>query len=181
MDMSKKPGERIIALVGLMGAGKSCIGRRLAASLHLPFIDADREIEQAAGCSVADFFAIHGEAAFREGEKKVIRRLLNREPHVLATGGGAYLDPDTRKLMKEKAVTIWLKADLDLLLRRVQRRTDRPLLQDVDPRAKLADLMKLRYPLYAQADIIVESIDGPPEATLEEVLKELKARDALAH
>jgi len=160
---------RTVALVGLMGAGKSCIGKRLAARLGLSFVDADQEIEQAAGCSIPDIFARHGEAAFRDGERRVIARLLGDAPHVLATGGGAFMDPRTRSLIRERAISIWLRADLDMLLRRVSRRGDRPLLQVADPRSRLAELMAQRYPVYAEADIIVDSADGPPEATLERV------------
>ncbi|HEX2580642.1 MAG TPA: shikimate kinase [Dongiaceae bacterium] len=177
--MAKKiyPG-RVIALVGLMGAGKSCIGRRLAQEIGWPFVDADKEIEQAAGCSVADFFARHGEQAFREGERKVIERLLRDSPQVLATGGGAFMDPTIRAMLKERALTIWLRADLPTLLKRVQRRNDRPLLQNCDPRQKLQQLMTLRYPVYAEADITVDSLDGPAELTLAQVMVALDAHAA---
>jgi len=174
MNHNLKRWPHTIALVGLMGAGKSCIGRRLANNMGMPFMDADQEIERAAGCSIADFFSTHGEKEFREGERKVIRRLLQEEPLILATGGGAYMDEGTRQLLKEKALTIWLRADLDLLLKRVQKRTDRPLLKNVDPREKLAQLMDVRYPVYAEADIIIDSIDGPPDLTLSRVLGELE-------
>ncbi|WP_374377819.1 shikimate kinase [Dongia sp.] len=162
-----------LVLVGLMGAGKSCIGKRLAGHLSLPFVDADREIEAAAGCSIPDIFAAHGEKAFRDGERRVIQRLLGNPVHVLATGGGAFVDPTTRALVKERAISIWIRADLDLLLKRVSRRNDRPLLQNVDPRAKLAELIELRHPFYAEADIIVDSADGPPEVTLGRVMEAL--------
>jgi shikimate kinase len=165
--------DRPLVLVGLMGAGKSCIGRRLAQRLGLPFVDADREIEQAAGCSIPEIFARHGEQAFRDGERRVILRLLESPPFVLATGGGAFIDPRTRAVIREKAVSIWLRADLDLLVKRTARRNDRPLLQVEDPRAKLAELMAQRYPIYAEADITVDSQDGPPDATLERVLAAL--------
>ena len=168
--------DRTIALVGLMGAGKSCIGRRLAARLDLPFIDADREIEEAAGCAISEIFARHGEQAFRDGERRVILRLLDGPPHVLATGGGAFMDPRTRDAIRERAVSVWLRADIELLLRRVSRRSDRPLLQVADQRQKLEELMALRDPVYATADIAVDSADGPPEATLERVLSALSAR-----
>ncbi len=168
--------ERTIALIGLMGAGKSCIGRRLAAALEVPFVDADQEIEEAAGCTIAEFFARHGEPAFRDGERKVIRRLLNGPVQVLATGGGAYMDADTRAALGRHAVTVWLRADLDLLMRRIARRNDRPLLQQAeDPRRKLAQLMAERHPVYGAADLIVDSADGPPEVTVERVLKALAA------
>jgi shikimate kinase len=165
--------DRPLVLVGLMGAGKSCIGRRLAQRLRLPFIDADREIEQAAGCSIPEIFARHGEQAFRDGERRVILRLLESPPFVLATGGGAFMDPRTRAAIREKAISIWLRADLDLLVRRTGRRSDRPLLQVEDPRTKLAELMAARYPIYAEADLTVDSQDGPPDATLERVLEAL--------
>jgi shikimate kinase len=165
--------DRPLVLVGLMGAGKSCIGRRLAQRLRLPFVDADREIEQAAGCSIPEIFARHGEQAFRDGERRVILRLLESPPFVLATGGGAFMDPRTRAVIREKAISIWLRADLDLLVRRTGRRGDRPLLQVDDPRAKLAELMTTRYPIYAEADLTVDSQDGPPDATLERVLAAL--------
>jgi shikimate kinase len=167
--------DRTIVLVGLMGAGKSCIGKRLAAYLRLPFTDADKEIEMAAGCSISDIFALHGEKSFREGERRVIQRLLSNPVHILATGGGAFMDPNTRKLIKERALSIWLRADLDLLVKRVARRNERPLLQNVDQRQKLAELMEIRYPVYAEADIAVESTDGPPDATLARVIVSLDA------
>lgn len=165
--------DKPIVLVGLMGAGKSCIGKRLANHLGLPFNDADREIEAAAGCAISDIFATHGEKAFRDGERRVIQRLLGNPLHVLATGGGAFTDPSTRNLVKERAISIWIRADLDLLLKRVSRRNDRPLLHNVDPRTKLAELIDLRHPFYAEADIIVESVDGPPEVTLARVMEAL--------
>ncbi|MEA2783478.1 MAG: shikimate kinase [Rhodospirillaceae bacterium] len=165
--------RKTIVLVGLMGAGKSCIGKRLATRLNIPFVDADQQIEQAAGCSVSEIFAKHGEAAFRDGERRVIARLLGEPPHVLATGGGAFMDSRTRGLIRERAISIWLRADLDLLLRRVSRRNDRPLLQVADPRQKLAELAALRDPVYAEADITVDSADGPPDATLERVMAAL--------
>lgn len=164
---------KTIVLVGLMGAGKSCIGRRLAARLDMPFLDADREIEEAAGCSIPEIFARHGEQAFRDGERRVILRLLEGEPCVLATGGGAFMDPRTRAAIKQRAVAVWLRAELDLLARRVARRNDRPLLQVADPRQKLEELMTARYPVYAEADLTVDSQDGPPEATLERVIAAL--------
>ena len=164
-----------VVLVGLMGAGKSCIGRLLAAALHLPFVDADKEIEAAAGCSVEDIFAAHGEAAFRDGERRVIARLLKEPKMVLATGGGAFMDPATRKLILERATSVWLRADLDLLLRRTSRRNNRPLLKRGDPREILAKLIEQRYPVYAEADVAVDSVDGPPETTLGRVLDALQS------
>ncbi|MDJ0946824.1 MAG: shikimate kinase [Kiloniellales bacterium] len=168
--------DRTVVLVGLMGAGKSCIGRRLAARLGLPFRDADAEIERAAGCSIEDIFELHGEAAFREGENRVICRLLAGNPHVLATGGGAFMNPETRAAIAARAVSVWLRADLDLMLKRTGRRNNRPLLKRGDPRKILSDLMAQRYPVYAAADLVVDSVDGPPEITVERVLAALRAR-----
>jgi shikimate kinase len=164
---------RTIALVGLMGAGKSSIGRRLAQRLGLPFIDADSEIEAAAGTTIEEIFQRHGEAAFRDGERRVIARLLESPPHVLATGGGAFMDASTRALLRARTVSIWLRADIELMLARVGRRGNRPLLKRGEPRAVLEQLMAQRYPIYAAADLAVDSIDGPPEATLERVLAAL--------
>ncbi len=163
-----RPG-RTIVLVGLMGAGKSSIGRRLAQRLSLAFIDADKEIESAAGCSIEEIFERLGEQAFRDGERRVILRLLDDPPHVLATGGGAFMDPLIRARIKERAVSVWLHADLDLLVRRVSRRSNRPLLKNGNPRDVLASLMERRYPVYAEADIRVDSADGPPEQTVQRV------------
>lgn len=164
---------KTIVLVGLMGAGKSSIGRRLAQVLGLPFIDADSEIEAAAGASIEEIFARDGEAAFRAGERRVLARLLDNPIQVLATGGGAFMDADTRALIRARAISIWLRADLDLLLARVGRRNNRPLLKNGDPRAILARLMDERYPIYAEADVVVDSVDGPPEATLGHVMTAL--------
>ncbi|MGD1877174.1 MAG: shikimate kinase [Kiloniellaceae bacterium] len=165
---------RTIAMVGLMGAGKSCIGRLLAGALGLPFRDADKEIEAAAGCSVEDIFAAHGEAAFRDGERRVIARLLTEPTLVLATGGGAFMDPETRALIHKHATSVWLRADVDLLVRRTSRRNNRPLLKRGDPRAVLAKLIEERYPVYAEADVAVDSVDGPPEMTLARVVEALQ-------
>jgi shikimate kinase len=160
---------RTIVLVGLMGAGKSSIGRRLAQRLSLPFIDADKEIEAAAGCTIEEIFQRLGEQAFREGERRVILRLLDDPPHVLATGGGAFMDPLIRARIKERAISIWLYADLELLVRRVSRRSNRPLLKGGNPRDILTALMERRYPVYAEADVRVDSADGPPEQTVQRV------------
>lgn len=162
-----------IVLVGLMGCGKSCVGRRLAARLGIPFVDSDAEFEIAAGCSISEFFAKFGEPAFREGERKVIARLLEGPPCVLATGGGAFCDPDTRARIRAGAVSVWLRADLDLLVKRTSGRDHRPLLKTGDPREILSRLMDARYPLYAQADIAVDSTDEPPEVTVAKVQDEL--------
>lgn len=165
-----------LVLVGLMGAGKSAVGRRVAAKLNVPFIDADHEIEAAAGCSIEEIFARHGEAAFRDGERRVVARLLETEPvHVLATGGGAFMDPETRALIKGKAISLWLRADLDILFERVSRRSHRPLLKTRDPRGTLAELIELRYPVYAEADIIVDSGDGPIGTMVDRVIAAVAA------
>ncbi len=171
--MSPATRERTIALVGLMGVGKSTIGRKLAQALDLPFRDADQEIEKAAGCLIADIFAERGEAEFRQGERRVIARLLEEGPHVLATGGGAFMNPETRALIGEKAVSVWLKADLDVLVRRVTRKDTRPLLSGKDPREVLDQLMTERYPIYAEADITVETDDRPASAAVEAILAAL--------
>lgn len=166
---------RTVALVGLMGAGKSAIGKRLAARLGLPFVDADDEIERAAGCSIAEFFDKYGEADFRAGERRVIARLLDEPPHVLSTGGGAYIHPETRALMRRKALTVWLRAELDVLFDRVRRRGNRPLLRQGDPREVLARLMDQRYPIYAEADIVVDSTAQPADRTTGQVIDALHA------
>ena len=170
--------DRTIVLVGLMGAGKSCIGRRLAARLGLPFRDADAEIERAAGCSVEDIFELHGETAFREGENRVICRLLDEAPHVLATGGGAFMHPKTRAAIGDRAISVWLRADLELMLKRTGRRNHRPLLKRGDPRKIRSDLMAQRYPVSGEADLVVDSVDGPPEVTVERVVAALEKRAA---
>ena len=166
---------RSVVLVGLMGAGKTSIGRRLAAQLGLPFRDADHEIEAAAGCTVPEVFAQYGEAAFRDGERRVIRRLLAGEPMVLATGGGAFVDPETRRAIRESAVSVWLRARLPVLLRRTSGRSHRPLLNAGDPAAVLERLMRDRHPIYAEADVVVDCTDEPPETTTAHVLDALFA------
>jgi shikimate kinase len=160
---------RTIVLIGLMGAGKSCIGRRLATALGLKFVDADAEVERAAGCTIEEIFERHGEAAFRDGERRVIERLLGQAVQVLATGGGSFMNSMTRAAIHERAISVWLRADLDLLLKRTGRRNNRPLLKRGDPRAILKGLMAERYPVYSEADIVVDSVDGPPEITVERV------------
>ena len=158
--------SRAIVLVGLMGAGKSKIGRRLAARLGLPFFDSDPEIEAAAGETIEEIFANRGERVFRDGERRVIARLLAQPVHVLATGGGAFMDPATRQTIARRGVSLWLRADLDVLVSRVLRRSNRPLLKQGDPRAILAELIARRYPVYAEADVAVDSGDGSPETTV---------------
>jgi shikimate kinase len=157
--------QRSIVLVGLMGAGKTKIGRRLALRLGLPFYDSDNEIEIAAGETIEEIFRNRGEAVFRDGERRVIARLLAQPTHVLATGGGAFMDPATRALIARRGVSVWLRADLDVLLARVSRRSNRPLLKE-DPRGALSLLMERRYPVYGEADIVVDSGEGPPEQTV---------------
>lgn len=166
--------ERSIVLVGLMGAGKSAIGRRLAARLDCEFIDADREIETAAGCSIPEIFERHGEASFRDGEKRVIERLLGTPGQVLATGGGAYMNAETRAAIAASGLSIWLRADLDTLVERTARRQNRPLLQDGDPREILARLIEERHPVYAEADVTVQSGDLTPEEMVDRVIEALE-------
>ena len=158
--------RRTIVLVGLMGAGKSKIGRRLAARLDLPFFDSDHEIEAAAGESIEEIFANRGEQVFRDGERRVIARLLAQPVHVLATGGGAFMDESTRAMIERRGVSLWLRADLDVLVARVSRRNNRPLLKGGDARTVLGELIKRRYPVYREADIVVESGEGSPELTV---------------
>ncbi len=171
--------ERAVVLVGMMGAGKTTVGRRLAMRLDLPFYDADQEIEKASSMSVSDLFAAHGEKSFREGEARVIRRLLEGPPHVLATGGGAVTHPDTRTLIKERAVSIWIKADLDTIVARATKRNTRPLLQNGDPRGTLERLIEERKPYYEAADIHVESQSGPHSNTVDLIIDALEARPDL--
>src|SRR6266404_4787544 len=154
-------GQRSIVLVGMMGSGKSSIGRRVALRLGIPFVDADAEIEQAAGMSISDIFAVRGEAEFRAGETRVIARLLEGGPQVLATGGGAFMNADTRAAIRTKGISVWLRATLEVLNRRIKRRGDRPLLKNVDPSDTLRRLIEERDPVYAEADITVESRDVP--------------------
>ncbi len=168
-------GGRAIVLVGLMGAGKTTVGRRLAQRLELPFVDADAEVEAAAGLTIPEIFEAHGEPAFRDGERKVIARLLDGGAQVLATGGGAFMDPDTRARIAQSGISVWLKADLDVLMRRVGKRPTRPLLESDDPRAVMEKLMHERNPVYAQADIALETGDGPHEDVVERLVTELEA------
>ncbi|HEX8664013.1 MAG TPA: shikimate kinase [Beijerinckiaceae bacterium] len=171
----RRLGRRSVVLVGLMGAGKSTVGRRLAARLNLPFTDADHEIETAAGMSIPDIFAAHGEPYFRDGERRVIARLLRDGPMVLATGGGAYMDPQTRARIAEAGVSLWLKADFDVLMRRVRKRQNRPLLQNPDPEATMRRLIEARHPVYALADVMVESREIPHDRVVQDALLALHA------
>ena len=162
--------RRSIVLVGMMGAGKSSVGRRLAARLGIPFVDGDTEIETAAGMTIPEIFDHHGEPYFRAGEARVIARLLESGPQVLATGGGAFINPDTRAAIGAKGLSIWLKAEFEVLMRRVKRRADRPLLQTDDPALTVKQLMAERYPIYAQADLTVQSRDIPHDKIVEEII-----------
>src|SRR4030081_149808 len=168
-------GTRSVVLVGMRGAGKSTIGRRLSARLRLPFLDADLEIEAAAGMSIPDVFENHGEPYFRDGEARVIARLLDRGPAVLATGGGAFMREETRGRIRDKAISIWLKADADTILKRVKRRADRPLLQTADPAATIGRLIEERHPVYQLADITIASRDVLHEKIVEECMAALHA------
>ncbi len=168
-------GQRSAVLVGMMGAGKSSIGRRVALRLGIPFVDADAEIEKAAGMTIPDIFAMHGEPDFRAGEARVIARLLDSGPQVLATGGGAFMNADTRAVIGAKGVSIWLKAEFDVLMRRIKRRHDRPLLKTDDPGATLRALMDERYPVYALADVTVQSREVPHEKIVDEIVGGLAA------
>ena len=168
--ISRQLGARSIVLVGLMGAGKSTVGRRLAQKLGLPFRDADNEIEAAAGMSIPDIFSIHGEGYFRDGERRVIARLLQEGPMVLATGGGAFMNEETRARIAENGISIWLRADLDVLMRRVRKRATRPLLQNADPEGTMRQLMEKRHPIYALANLTVESHEAPHDRVVVEIM-----------
>ncbi len=171
--------QHTVVLVGLMGAGKTSIGRRLATRLGVPFIDADAEIEAAAGESIPDIFARHGEQAFRDGERRVIARLLERPPHVLATGGGAFLDGETRQRIAATGVSVWLRAALDTLVRRLEKsRVQRPLLASGDLKEKVIKLMDERYPVYALANIVVDTGEGPHEPVVDAILAALNPHKA---
>ena len=168
--------DKPVVLVGLMGAGKSTIGRRLASSLGLNFIDSDAEIVEAAGCSIADIFETYGETIFRDLEQRVLLRLLSSTPCIIATGGGAFIQPAIRNAIKEKAISVWLKADLNVLLERVSRRDTRPLLKTGDKGDILSKLMQERYPIYGEADITIDSNAGLHEAVVENILSSLQQR-----
>lgn len=168
-------GESLV-IVGLMGAGKTCVGRQLAQHFSLPFIDADREIEQAAGCCVGDIFEFYGEEAFRDGERRVIKRILEGTPCILATGGGAFMNDETRALISDKGTSLWLKADVEILIKRTTGRKHRPLLNQGNPIKTLRKLMQERYPVYEQADISIETFDEPMDRTVQRVIKLLKKK-----
>jgi shikimate kinase len=176
-DITSALGRRSVVLVGMMGAGKSTIGRRLAARLRLPFLDADIEIEVAhAGMTIPEIFATHGEPYFRDGEARVIARLLDGGPAVIATGGGAFMREETRNRVRDKAVSIWLKADLDVIMKRGKRRADRPLLQTEDPTGTVQRLLEAREPVYATADLTIGSRDVPHDRIVDECIDALRAR-----
>lgn len=180
-ELVRRLGDRSLVMVGLMGCGKSAIGRRLANRLSLPFVDADEEIEKRAGMSISDIFAEYGEAHFRDREAKIIASLLEAGPQVLATGGGAYMNEDTRAAVAAKGVSIWLRAQLPVLMRRVTKRNTRPLLKTADPEAVMRRLMEERYPVYANADIVVESRDVPHEVIVGEIIDSLLHGERLDH
>jgi shikimate kinase len=169
-DLKKFLGSRSLVLVGMMGVGKSSVGRRLAQALDLPFVDADKEIEEAANRSIVEIFETYGEAHFRDGEKRVIQRLLTEGPQVLATGGGAFMNEETRAEIADKGISIWLDAELSVLIGRVRRKPTRPLLQQANPEQVLADLLELRNPVYALSDINITSRDVPHEAVVQDIL-----------
>lgn len=169
-------GRRSIVLVGMMGAGKSSVGRRLANRLGLPFFDADTEIERAAGMTIPEIFAARGEAEFRDGERRVIARLLTSGPSVIATGGGAFMSAETRDRIAENGISIWLRAEFDVLMRRVRKRSNRPLLKTADPEGTLRKLIDDRYPVYALADVTVHSRDVPHETVVQDIVDALDLR-----
>ena len=179
-DITSALGRRSVVLVGMMGAGKSTIGRRMAARLKLPFLDADTEIETAAGMSIPDIFETHGEPHFRDGEARVIARLLDSGPAVIATGGGAFMREETRNRIRDKAVSIWLKADAEVIMRRVRRRSDRPLLHTADPEGTVDRLLGEREPVYQGADITVLSREVPHDRIVDECIEALRDRLCIA-
>jgi len=161
-------------MIGLMGAGKTSIGRRLAKELQLPFVDIDQEIEKEQGLAVSEIFDLKGEKEFRDMELKTIKRVLEGPRQVMATGGGAFINDEIRKLIKEKAISVWLKADIDVLVERVSRKNTRPLLEKGDKKAIMADLMAKRYPIYEEADIIVQSDDGPHNIVVDKIINKIR-------
>lgn len=173
--------DRPIVLVGLMGAGKSCVGRRMAESFRLPFRDSDSEVEEAAGCEVRDIFEVYGEPAFRDCERRVIQRLLHGGPSIIATGGGAFMDPETREEIKANAISIWLRADPEVLHQRTKRSKNRPLLSNADPLATLKELADKRYPIYAEADITIDTANEGLEITLEKIITALRDGSEAEH
>lgn len=170
MTVSFMPPKTIV-LVGLMGSGKTSIGKRLAKRLELPFFDSDIEVEQAAGYPIKEIFEIFGEQGFLDGEQRVIKRLLDQPTHVLATGGGSFANDPTRSVIKEKSISVWLKADLDTLVARVSRRSDRPMFNDTNHVEVLEKLIDERYPVFAEADVHVQTLDEPTNATVDRVIQ----------
>ena len=175
---SRPQPERSIVLVGLMGAGKTAVGKRLATLLGLPFTDADDEIEAAAGMTIKDIFETYGEPAFRDLERRVVARLLGEPPRVLALGGGAFIDPEIRARVREQALSVWLRADLEALVGRTARRSHRPLLNSEEPRAVLARLVDQRYPIYAEAELVVDSGRGGVDDVVRAIMNGIAARAA---
>jgi shikimate kinase len=171
--------DRSVVLVGLMGAGKTSVGKRLARALGLPFVDADNEIETAAGMTIKDIFELYGEPAFRDLERRVVARLLDEPPRVVALGGGAFIDPATRAVVRERGLSVWLRAGLDVLVERTARRTHRPLLNRSDPRAVLARLVEERYPIYAEADLTVDTERGEVEDVVQHIIRRIAATAAV--
>ena len=175
-DITSALGRRSLVLVGMMGAGKSTIGRRLAIRLQLPFTDADAEIETAHRMSIPEIFQNYGEPYFRDGEARVIARILEGRPVVLATGGGAFMREETRNRIRDKAISLWLKADVEIIMKRVKRRADRPLLQTEDPAATVSRLLEAREPVYRTADLTIASRDVPHDRIVDECIDALRAR-----
>jgi len=178
-SIRRRLGARSLVMVGLMGCGKSSVGRRLASRLDIPFVDADDAIELAAKKTIPEIFADHGEAYFRDGERRVIRRILASGPQVLATGGGAYMNAETRAAIRSGGIAVWLKAELPVLMRRVMKRDNRPLLKVEDPEGVMRGLMEARYPIYAEADLVVESRDVPHEVIVDEIIAMLGSHPLL--
>jgi shikimate kinase len=172
--LRQRLGKRSLVFIGLMGAGKTAIGRNVAAILGLDFTDSDHEIESVSRMSIPDLFEKYGEGEFRSLEQRVIARLMKHGPRVVSTGGGAYMDERTRNVIKRRGLSIWLKADFDVLMERVRRRQNRPLLKTADPDAVMRGLMERRYPVYGQADITIKSRDVPKEQIVQEVIKGLE-------
>jgi len=172
-ELAERLAGRPIVLVGMMGAGKTTVGRRLAARLGRHFVDSDEEVEKAANMSISEIFAAHGEADFRAGEARVIARLLRDEGIVLGTGGGAFINPETRALIKADSISVWIKAELDLLFQRVSRRSNRPLLKTANPRETLKSLIEARYPVYAEADVTIVSRDVPQDQVAGDIIEAL--------
>jgi shikimate kinase len=181
MSENEKITSKTIMLVGLMGSGKSCVGRRLAAKLNMDFVDCDNEVEKAAGCSIADFFDLYGEQKFREGEEKVAKRLLEGKPCILSSGGGTFISEKTREVAKKNAITVWLKADANLLYKRTHGRNHRPLLRNCNLKEKINTLIDDRYPIYALADIHVETFDENANITTNRVVQAIKEYDLAKH